>query len=63
MPGARTTCEERVHFQVGTIEDAMRFIRQLQGTGALTIHFNSGKPHGEAEWKTAGQVRDDTIGH
>jgi len=53
MPGARTVTEERVRFQVGAIEDAMRFIKQLQGTGALTIHFHSGKPHGEAQWKTA----------
>ena len=52
MPGARSETHESVRFQVQAISEAMDYIKRLQGTGALTIHFSGGKPNGEAEWKT-----------
>jgi isopentenyl diphosphate isomerase/L-lactate dehydrogenase-like FMN-dependent dehydrogenase len=53
MPGARAKRQESVQFSVNSIEEAMATIRRLQGTGALTINFHSGKPNGQAEWKTS----------
>lgn len=52
MPGARTARQESVHFEVDSIKEAMDSIKQLQGTGQLTINFANGKPNGMAEWKT-----------
>ena len=52
MPGARTATQESVHFEVDSIKNAMDSIRQMQGTGQLTINFADGKPNGMAEWKT-----------
>jgi hypothetical protein len=53
MPGARAKTQESVHFEVNSIQEAMEQIKNMQGTGALTINFHSGKPHGKAEWKTS----------
>ena len=53
MPGARAHTEERVRFEVSSIQEAMENIKKLQGTGALTINFHNGKPNGLAEWKTS----------
>jgi hypothetical protein len=53
MPGARTKTHERVEFDVTRIDKAMEDIRQLQGTGALTIHFVGGRPSGTAKWETS----------
>lgn len=55
MPGASTKTEEQVHvqFDAAAIEKAIESIRQLQGTGALTINFHNGKPNGKAAWKPA----------
>lgn len=52
IPGARSETHESVRFEVDALRDAMDRIRQLQGTGQLTIHFADGKPNGMAEWKT-----------
>jgi hypothetical protein len=51
MPGARARTQESVHFEVNSIEEAVDRIKELQGTGALTINFQGGKPR-QAEWKT-----------
>lgn len=53
MPGARAETQESVRFEAASIEQAMDSIHRLQGTGALTINFHSGKPNGLAEWKTS----------
>jgi hypothetical protein len=58
IPGAEMRTEQSVRFEVKAIEEAMATIRQLQGTGALTIHFTEGKPSGLVEWK----IRRDKIG-
>lgn len=52
MPGGRTETHESVRFEVQAVEAAMESIRRLQGTGALTIHFNNGRPNGLAKWET-----------
>lgn len=51
IPGARSETQESVRFEVNSLRDAMDRIRQLQGTGQLTINFADGKPNGMAEWK------------
>ena len=53
MPGSRARTQESIHFEVNSIQQAMERIKELQGTGALTINFHQGKPHGKAEWKTS----------
>jgi hypothetical protein len=53
MPGAQAQTEESVRFEVQGINDAMEFIKRLQGTGALTINFHAGKANGLAEWKSS----------
>ena len=53
IPGARAQTHQSVRFEVKAIEEAMGRIKELQGTGALTIHFNNGKPNGLAEWKSS----------
>jgi hypothetical protein len=52
LPSARKQTQETVRFEVAAISEAMAAIKQLQGTGQLTINFANGKPNGLAEWKT-----------
>ena len=52
MPGSHTARQESVHFEVDNIRQAMDSIKQLQGTGQLTINSANGKPNGKAEWRT-----------
>lgn len=51
MPGARTETHVGIRFEVDSVEQAIRNIKRLQGTGQLTINFADGKPNGLAEWK------------
>lgn len=53
MPGAHAKTQESVYLEVHSIQEAVERIKELQGTGALTINFHAGKPHGKAEWKTS----------
>ena len=59
MPGARARTQESVHFEVNSIQEAMERIKELQGTGALTINFHDGKAR-QAEWKTGVQDRRES---
>ena len=52
MPGARAKTQERVEFEVTEVQKVITSIREMAGTGALTIHFLEGKPSGIAQWET-----------
>lgn len=58
MPGARARTQESVHFEVDSIQQALERIKELQGTGTLTLNFQSGKAR-KAEWKTGMQDRPE----
>ena len=51
MPGARAETHFGVRFEVHSVEEAIKNIQRLQGTGQLTINFHSGRPNGLAEWR------------
>ena len=53
LAGAKTRVEEHIVFDSSSLADAVETIRKLGGTGQLTVRFLSGRPAGEAEWKTS----------
>ena len=53
LSGAKTRVEEHVVFDSASLAAAVETIRKLGGTGQLTVRFLSGRPAGDAEWKTS----------
>ncbi len=59
LSGAKLRVEERVTFEVGSLQEAMQKIKQLGGTGQLSISFLNGSAAGTAEWKSSRKQHAD----
>ena len=42
---------ERRHFPVSSLDDVLKEVRRLGGTGTLEINFRDGKARGDAKWR------------